>query len=122
MCYRPFFVILAIASPDCHGDNAGSYFAQPPGCLMKTELRLRASGDQSIVEQWHGEKLIGTVCGASGPGIRVIAEQRIRTTLLPADGTGVSVLEVEMVSAQDPGEPLAPIAETKSKSKRKKSA
>jgi len=44
---------------------------------MKTEIRVRPHSllpDQQIVELWYGEEFIGQVCGADGPGVRVISK------------------------------------------------
>jgi hypothetical protein len=47
-----------------------------------------------VVELWHDGEMVGTITGAYGPGIRVVTDRRMTSTRLPADGTGIGVLEV----------------------------
>lgn len=63
---------------------------------MKTELRLKPHyvlpGPQ-IVEIWHDGKLIGTVTGADGPGVRIISKYFLEPqTIAPANPA--SIVEV----------------------------
>lgn len=47
---------------------------------MKTELRTTPHTEfrgHTTVELWHGGKLIGTLTGADGPGVRVITPHKI---------------------------------------------
>jgi hypothetical protein len=64
---------------------------------LKTELRAKTTSvtsGQTVVELWHDGELIGTIVGAYGPGVRIIANNLITATPMPDDGTGVRVLEV----------------------------
>lgn len=86
---------------------------------MKTELRLRPGSNQVVVELWHDGDLIGTITGAYGPGVRIISGLRVTSTPLPADGTGIRVLEVGIESEQETMDES--VLETKPKGKREKS-
>jgi hypothetical protein len=49
----------------------------------KTELRLAEHSvlpGQKVFEIWHGGQLIGTVCGADGPGVRVISKHPMKAS------------------------------------------
>lgn len=86
---------------------------------MKTELRLRPGSNQAVVELWHDGDLIGTITGAYGPGVRIISGLRVSSTRLPADGTGIAVLEVGIEPEHEIMDPSA--FETTPNGKREKS-
>jgi hypothetical protein len=51
--------------------------AAPLWWKMKTEIRVREHTvlpGQQIVELWYDGELIGQVCGADGPGARVLSK------------------------------------------------
>jgi hypothetical protein len=64
---------------------------------VKTELRVAKHSvlpGQFIVEFWHDWQLFGQVCGADGPGVRVLSKYKIAAKVIP--GT-VSVAEIAIV-------------------------
>lgn len=64
---------------------------------MKTELRIAKHSvlpGQCVVEIWHGGQFIGQVCGADGPGVRVLSKHEVSAKVTP--GT-VSVAEIAIV-------------------------
>jgi hypothetical protein len=65
---------------------------------MKSELRLQPHTvlpGKYAVEIWYDGKLIGTVTGADGPGVRIISKHKLETsrggTTIPL---GLNVVEV----------------------------
>lgn len=51
-----------------------------PPFTMKTELRPKPHSvlpGQTIYEIWYDNTLIGTVCGADGPGVRIISKHPV---------------------------------------------
>lgn len=47
---------------------------------MKSELRLQPHSvipDACVIEVWYDGKLIATVAGADGPGVRVITKHKL---------------------------------------------
>lgn len=54
-----------------------------------------------VVELWHDGEMVGTITGAYGPGVRVVTDRRMTSTRLPADGTGIGVLEVGIAPEQE---------------------
>jgi hypothetical protein len=55
---------------------------------------------------WRDGCLIGTISGAYGAGVRIMANDRITCTKLPDDGSGVRVLEVEIDSRAETKAPM----------------
>ncbi len=47
---------------------------------MKSELRLGPHAvipDATVVEVWYDGEFVATVCGADGPGVRVVSKHRL---------------------------------------------
>lgn len=68
---------------------------------MKAELRPKPHSHipgAIVVEVWHGGKMIGTVYGADGPGIRVMSKYGLNARLQPG---AVSIAEVFVPVAPD---------------------
>lgn len=62
---------------------------------MKNELRLKPHSvmeNVMVVELWHDGKLIGTVAGADGPGVRVISKHHM--SAIPYEAAEPRVYEV----------------------------
>jgi hypothetical protein len=63
---------------------------------MKSELRLAEHSvlaGQHVVEIWHGGQFVGQVCGADGPGVRVVTKHPVSVQVVPGV---VNVAEVSI--------------------------
>jgi len=68
---------------------------------MKSELRLAEHsvlGGQCVVEIWHDGQFVGQVCGADGPGVRVLSKHPVSAQVVP--GT-VNVAEITIAPKAD---------------------
>jgi hypothetical protein len=64
---------------------------------MKTELRLAAhlqTPGANVIEIWYGDRLIATVTGADGPGVRIISKHRLIAVTPGNQLPGVQFIEV----------------------------
>jgi hypothetical protein len=66
----------------------------------KTELRLaphRVMEGEQVIEVWHGGKMIATVTGRDGPGVRVITRHPMIAHQIGGSSL-VQVMEIEVKS------------------------
>ena len=71
---------------------------------MKTELRLAPHSTlpgHQVIELWHDGQFIGQVCGADGPGVRVLSKHPLAARVI-ADA--VSVAEVTIAPRKAAGQ------------------
>lgn len=65
--------------------------------MAKSQLKLMPHGiipDQNVIEVWHDEKLIGTLYGSDGPGVRVVSKYPM--DIVRGGLIGVGVMEVRI--------------------------
>lgn len=67
---------------------------------MKAELRLSDHSQlpgEKVIEIWYGGRMIGTVTGADGPGVRILSKYPIIAVEIPNERpTPVHVVEVRV--------------------------
>lgn len=68
-----------------------------PEEAMKTELRPALHSviyGANVVEIWHDGKMIGTIYGADGPGVRILTKHSVTAEVL-CDSISVALVKIQ---------------------------